>query len=293
MQTFTLTPEQIALLPTDDDVRSYEENGYYVSQEGIIPDALIDAAWEGSHRFYEGERDFPFPHETGFSNWRKGDGDGLRNNEFVSLQKKELLDLATYPMLGAIAARLTRSATIRVLDDQLFYKPSKAENLATTVSGWHQDQAYWPTCSSNKMITSWIPLHTIDLARSPLVLIGGSHRWTDKPKLSFNNKNLGELEEKLRAEGRDVRVVTMTLKKGQASFHHGWTIHAGTANTSGLPRLSYAVHMQDGDNHYRRHVNKEGREVHMFDEVLCRKLPNGDPDFSDPAIFPTIWSEAK
>jgi hypothetical protein len=29
----------------------------------------------------------------------------------------------------------------------------------------------------------------------------------------------------------------------------------------------------------------------MFDEKLCRKLPNGDPDFSDPAIFPTVWSE--
>jgi hypothetical protein len=29
----------------------------------------------------------------------------------------------------------------------------------------------------------------------------------------------------------------------------------------------------------------------MFDEKLCRKLPNGDPDFSDPAVFPTAWSE--
>jgi len=24
---------------------------------------------------------------------------------------------------------------------------------------------------------------------------------------------------------------------------------------------------------------------------LCRRLPNGDPDFSDPDVFPTIWAE--
>jgi hypothetical protein len=25
---------------------------------------------------------------------------------------------------------------------------------------------------------------------------------------------------------------------------------------------------------------------------LCRKLPNGDPDFSDPEVFPTVWAES-
>jgi ectoine hydroxylase-related dioxygenase (phytanoyl-CoA dioxygenase family) len=291
MSTFTLTPAQAALLPTDEDVAAYDEQGYYVSKEGVLPAALIDEAWDGAHRFYEGERDAHLPTETGYSNWKKGDGDGLRNNEFVSLQKKELKAVATYPLLGAIAARLTRSATIRLLDDQLFYKPSKpAAEAAATISGWHADQAYWPTCSSNKMITAWIPFHTVEPERSPLIIIARSHRFRDIPRMSFNNKNLGELEEKLRAQGHDVRVATMTLKKGQCSFHHGWTIHASSANTSGQPRLSLALHMQDGDNHYRRHVNAEGREVHMFDEQLCRKLPNGDPDFSDPAVFPTIWS---
>jgi Phytanoyl-CoA dioxygenase (PhyH) len=294
MSVFTLTPEQAALLPTEDDVIFYEENGYYVSNEGVIPDSVIDDAWEGSHRFYEGEKDFTMPFDTGYSNWKKGDGDGLRNNEFVSLQKKELKALATYPMLGAIAAKLNRCATIRLLDDQLFYKPSKSQDAAAaTISGWHSDQAYWPTCSSTKMITAWVPLHTVEPARSPLLVMAGSHRWKGQPRMSFNNKNLAELEEKLREDGKDVRVVPMTLKKGQASFHQGWTIHASLANTSGQPRLSLAVHMQDGNNHYKPHVNAEGREVHMFDEKLCRKLPNGDPDFSDPAVFPTIWSEGQ
>ena len=292
MPSFQLTPEELALLPDDADVASYEENGYYISKEGVVPDAVIDAAHEGSHRFYEGERDSVLPFDTGFSNWKKEDGDGQRNNEFVSLQKKELYALATQTLLGAIAARLTRSKSIRLLDDQLIYKPSKAGDASSTVTGWHADRAYWGTCSSDNLTTAWVPLHSVGVTQSPLVIMAGSHKWEGLQDVRFfNHQSLTELQEKFREQGREVRVVAMTLKKGQVSFHHGWTIHGSYANTSGQPRLSYAVHLQDGANHYRPFTNAQGREIHIFDEKLCRKLPNGEPDFSDPSVFPTIWSE--
>jgi len=287
-----LTSEQLALLPDESDVASYEENGYYVSKEGVVPEGLIDAAWEGTQRFYQGERDGALPVDGGFSNWTPADGDGPRNNEFVSLQKRELRDLAVYPLLGAIAARLTRSSAIRVLDDQLIYKPSDAGNASSTVTGWHADRAYWATCSSDKMISAWIPLHSVELTRSPLVVMAGSHRWPDLQDVRFfNHQNLREIEERFRAHGREVRIVAMTLRKGQVSFHHGWTVHASYPNTSGRPRVSYAVHLQDGDNHYRPYRSRDGREIHIVDERLCRRLPNGDPDFSDPDVFPTVWAE--
>jgi hypothetical protein len=290
----TLTAAQRALLPDEADVAGYERRGYYVSKEGVVPDALIDAASEGARRFYRGERDAVLPFETGFSNWRPGDGGGQRNNEFVSLQKIELKALAVYPLLAAIAARLTRSSVIRVLDDQLIYKPSRPGNASSTVTGWHADRAYWATCSSDRMISVWVPLHSVSLARGPLVVMAGSHRWPGLQDVRFfNHQNLAELEEKLRAQGRDVRVVAMTLRKGQVSFHHAWTIHASYPNTSGRPRRSLAVHFQDGDNHYRPCRGADGREIHIFDEKLCRKLPNGDPDFSDPDVFPTVWSEGR
>ena len=292
MTHFTLTPAQIALLPDETDVASYERDGYYISKEGVLPEELIDSAFEGSQRFYEGERDAALPFDTGFSNWKKGDSDGQRNNEFVSLQKKELMALAAYPLVGAIAARLTRSGTIRLLDDQLIYKPSNTKDASTTVTGWHADRAYWGTCSSDKLTTAWIPLHSVHVTQSPLIVMAGSHRWQGLQDVRyFNNQNLNELQEKFRADGKDVRVVAMTLKKGQVSFHHGWTVHGSYPNTSGQPRLSFAVHLQDGDNHYRPFRNAQGREIHIVDEKLCRTLPNGDPDFSDPAVFPTFWSE--
>lgn len=292
MSSLTLTPEQRAVLPDDSDVAFYEENGYYISREGIVPEALIDSACKGAQRFYAGERDTILPFETGFSNWKPGDGDGPRNNEFVSLQKSELKALAVYPLLGAIAAKLTRSSIIRVLDDQLVSRPSGTRNASSTVTGWHADRAYWATCSSDKMITVWIPLHSVEITRSPLVVMAGSHRWQGLQDVRFfNHQDLSEVEEKFRAQGREVRIVPMTLKKGQVSFHHGWTVHASYPNTSGEPRLSYAVHFQDGDNHYRPYRTAQGREIHIFDEKLCRRLANGDPDFSDPDVFPAVWSE--
>ena len=193
MSSPVLTPEQCALLPDESDVAFYEQNGYYISKEGIVPEALIDSASEGARRFYEGERDAVLPFDTGFSDWKPGDGEGQRNSEFVSLQKKELKALAVYPLLGAIAARLTRSGTIRVLDDQLIFKPSSPQNLSSTVTGWHADRAYWATCSSDKMITVWIPLHSVEISRSPLVVMAGSHRWPGLHDVRFfNDQNLRE-----------------------------------------------------------------------------------------------------
>ena len=292
MPAFTLTPEQQKLLPSEQDVAKYEANGYYISRPGVIPDDLIETAIRGTERFYRGERDAELPAATGYSNSVPIDGKTPRNNEFVSLQVNELKAVATYPLIGAIAARLTRSTSIRVLDDQLIWKPADPGNASETITGWHADRAYWATCSSDKLTTAWIPLHDVDRTRSPLVVMAGSHRWPGLQDLrQFNVKNLNDLIDQYRREGKQVDVVPMTLKQGQVSFHNAWTIHASFPNTSDNPRLSLAVHLQDGENRYRPYVNAQGREIHIFDEQLCRKLPNGDPDFSDPAVFPTVWSE--
>ena len=292
MVAFRLTDEQLALLPSDADVVHYEERGYYISREGTIPEWLLERAIHGAERLYRGERDHSLPVTTGFSNTLPIDDRTPRNNEFVSLQIDELKELTLYPLIGAIAARLTRSSAIRLLDDQLVWKPGNPANASDTITGWHADRAYWGTCTSDKLTTTWIPLHDVELNRAPLVVMAGSHRWSGLQDMRhFNHKNLTDLQDQLRAESKHVEVVPMTLKKGQISFHHCWTMHASYPNTSTQPRLAFAVHLQDGDNRYRPYRNAQGKEIHIADEQLCRKLPNGDPDFSDPAVFPVIWSE--
>jgi hypothetical protein len=80
----------------------------------------------------------------------------------------------------------------------------------------------------------------------------------------------------------------MPSKKGQVSFHPCWTIYGSYPNSSHEPRLALAVHLQDHANHYQPFVNADGKSIHIFDETLCRPLPNGGPDFAAPTVFPVL-----
>jgi Phytanoyl-CoA dioxygenase (PhyH) len=290
-----LRPEQMAYLPTEADIAFYEAHGWYISPK-ILADEVIDQAILGSERFYRGDRDGVVPVSDGYSNWKPEDGDGIRNNEFVSLQNQELRQLATQPIISAIAARLSRTDQIRLFDDQLVYKPPQDQTQDQTQDsavGWHCDRAYWSTCSSNQLLTAWIPFHDCEEFRGPLVVMDGSHKWSGLEHLRhFNQKNLDDLTAQFRDQGQSVTIVPMTLKKGQVSFHHCWTVHGSYPNRSPDSRLALAVHLQDGENRYRPFKNDQGREIHIFDEQICRKLPNGEPDFSDPDVFPVLWQES-
>ncbi len=289
--TQTLSKEQLALLPTAEDVAFYEEHGWYISKK-VLDDEIIEEAIRGSERYYRGERDTPLPIRGRYSDWKPQDGyDVIRNNEFVSLQNKQLRSLALQPIIGAIASRLARTKQIRLLDDQLVYKPPQDKNGKSAV-GWHGDHAYWSTCSSHKLLTAWIPFHDCDESNAPLVMLDKSHKWSGiEDTRFFNNHNLEDIEQKFSQEGRQIVKVPIILKKGQISFHHCWTIHGSYPNYSNSFRLAMAVHLQDDANHYQPFWNNKGEEIHIINEFFCGKLPNGDPDFRDPAIFPILWSE--
>ena len=292
VNTFTaiLSVQELALLPTEEDVLFYEEHGWYISKK-VLSDEIINEAIRGSDRFYNGERDGQLPVDTGYSNWKPEDGyDIVRNNEFVSLQNRELKKLVMQPIIGAIASRLARTNSIRLLDDQLVYKPPQDPDGKSAV-GWHADRAYWSTCTSHNLLTAWIPFHDCDESIGPLVVLDGSHKWSNiEDSRFFNNPNLEDMEQKFRDWGRKTVKIPMTLKKGQISFHHCWTIHGSLPNYSDFSRLAFAAHLQDEDNHYQPFWTKQGKKVLIADELMCRKLPNGNPDFSDPAVFPVLWA---
>jgi ectoine hydroxylase-related dioxygenase (phytanoyl-CoA dioxygenase family) len=288
---FYLSPEQLKLLPTDEEVNFYQEHGWFITKEKVIPEAIIDRAISGSQKFYRGETDTEMPYKTGYSDWKPGDGDAVRNNQHVSYRQKELKQLMLQPIIGAIAARLAGTTAIRLFEDTLVYKAPVSSKDAGGIVGWHTDYSYSSNCTSQKMLSAWIPFHDVSIEKSPLIAIDGSHKWSDTEHLRyFNSQNLAEIEEKFAREGRKIVEVPMLLEKGQISFHHSHTIHGSYPNRAEFPRQALALYLQDGDNRYRPYWNN-GVEIHHFLESMCRKLPNGNPDYSDPNIFPTIWSK--
>src|SRR5215204_5629831 len=98
-----LSVDEQRLLPSPENVAFYREHGWYISDK-IIPDDVIEEAIHGSERHFAGERDVPLPLASGYSDWRPGDGNGVRNCEYVSLQNRQIRRLVERPLIGAIAA---------------------------------------------------------------------------------------------------------------------------------------------------------------------------------------------
>lgn len=287
---YQLSEADLALLPTESDIQFFEEHGWYITPK-IIPDELIDLALQGCDRFYRGERDAELPTLDRFANWTPESATSLRNNEFVARQVKEFQPLAFSALIGATAARLTRSPGMRLFEEQIIYKPPQCEG-SEGIIGWHTDLAYCSFCTSSKVIAAWVPLQDCDESMGPLVVIDGSHKWEDFHDLrNFQISDLGDLEVQLKQAGRAAIKVPMTLKRGQFSLHHGWTIHGSYPNHSNRPRIVMAVHLQDDENRFQAVPNPKGGLFHHYLDPYCRKLPNGCPDYTDPAIYPTIWSE--
>ena len=279
-------------LPSDADVRNYERRGWFKSKK-IIPSELLDAVRGAIMAHQMGVRDRSLPRSVKVSDWCPCDGEGVRNNEFCSLQNDTVRELVTHPLIGAIAGRLARTSAIRLFDDQAVYKPPSVPGLNGAVVGWHTDHSYWSTCTSTRMLTAWIPFEDATLSNGSLRVIDGSHKWPEAEHIrGFNDPDLTVIEERLGRKIPDTEIKTMELRKGEVSFHHMRTLHCSSSNRAQTPRIALAVHVQDADNSYRPFSTSAGMRVVLPHDVLCRKKPDGTPDYSDPEIFPELWSSS-
>ena len=193
---------------------------------------------------------------------------------------------ALSPVIGAIASRLAGAAAIRLWDDQLVWK-EPVDDDTTGVVGWHTDRAYWMTCTSEDMLTAWIPFHDCPAEMGPLMVLDGSHRWegTDQMR-SFKNRNLADVGVPIPVQDVKELIRAMALLKGQMSFHHCRTVHGSATNRGSRPRVSLAVHLQDGANHWRPFCNVNGSRLELANDRMTQRHPDGTPDYSDPALFP-------
>jgi len=282
-----LTDAQAALLPGEDDIRFYQEHGWWISPPLLTPEEIEEARF-GIERYYSGERDAHLLVELG-TDWNESRGNVLRQNDYVSLQVEELRRLVHHPLVAATAAALAGTPTVRLFHDQLIYKPPQLSAERSNV-GWHTDIAYWKTCSSRELITAWIPFQDIDEGIAPMQVLDGSHRWDGNDRLEFfHETDHGAIEKRISTHGGGLEPVSLLMKLGQVSFHHCRTIHGSRRNAADRPRIALAVHMQDHTNRYVPNTDDKGNRLSHFNDVLCRTDEAGDPDYFDPEICPVLW----
>lgn len=290
-----------ALLPTDEEVEHYAEHGWYLTRK-VFTDDEADALTEASERYYAGERTRTLPvRPPRLAYWEPADGDVQRHNDYVHYESDPIARILCKPVIGAIAARLARAAEIRVFQSTLIYKPPIAGE-PTNLVPWHFDKHYWATCTSDRMLTAFIPFHDCGETEGTITMVDGSHRWKeigreDSMTRHFADRDRDDLErvlaENAEYNNAEVLKVPMVIPKGHLSFHHCRTYHGSGANISGRPRRAISFHLQDGENRHRRFLLGDGSAVAYNHDTLVRRLPDGRPDYGDPEYCPTLWRESE
>ncbi len=284
-------------LPSPADVEFYDEHGWWISPK-VFSGEQIDEALEAARRYHRGERDSELAAPIKrYLNWTRDQADHrLAKDDYVVLQSRVLSQIGLAACIGETAARLARTDEIRHFGSSLICKPPQVRTDAARV-GWHVDRAYWQTCSSEKMLTAWIPLHDCDAEMGTITMIDRSHRWPSDPTVdalragtTFISDDIVALERRLSTMGLAVEKVPMSLEKGQVSYHSCLTFHGSDINRSRAPRLCLTIHLQDEHNCYREAQKPNGEPVVHNTDLLVRRLGNGRPDYRDPLVCSVIWA---
>ncbi len=296
---FSLTEEETALLPSDEDVQFYAEHGWYLSGK-LFSDDEIDALVAASDAYYDGYRDRLLPSRPAkLAYWQPEHGDVQRHNDYVHYESDSIAKILRKPLLGAVAARLAQASEIRVFQATMIYKPPVAAE-PTNVVPWHFDKHYWASCTSDQMLTAFLPFHDCTPEMGTITMIDGSHLWRevgsdDSTVRHFAERDKAQLDamlaENAAYNGAEVVRVPITIPKGHVNFHHCRTYHGSGPNLSGRPRRAISLHLQDGANAYREFRLSNGGLAGYNHDSLVRRTADGRPDYADPTYCPTLWHD--
>jgi phytanoyl-CoA hydroxylase len=180
--------------------------------------------------------------------------------------------LTCHANIGQVAQVLA-GGPLRLWHDHILCK--MPHNKAATE--FHQDQPYWPHANCADPISAWIALCDVPVERGCMTFIPESHRHTHLPAQNLaDSRSLLSICPELEYAPR----VTVPLKAGDCTFHHGRCAHMATANLTDLPRIAHVVIFMAQSTTYR----KQG---HIVTDPL--ELEDGDP--LDGPLFPAVSSK--
>ena len=115
----------------------------------------------------------------------------------------------------------------------------KEPHTASHVS-WHQDLTYWGF-DSDKQVSMWLALSPTTEESGCMRMVPGSHirgmidheKTQDETNVLFQGQTVHGVDEN--------EAVLCPLQQGEASFHHGWTLHASMPNRSDNRRIGLNV----------------------------------------------------
>ncbi len=150
--------------------------------------------------------------------------------------------LTLHRNIGAIAAKLA-GTPLRLWHDQILIK--QPHNNAATE--FHQDQPYWPHANCPHPISAWVALCDVPVEKGCMTFLPGSQKRTELPAQNFgDDKSLFAIAPDLTWSER----ITVPLRAGDCTFHHGRCAHMATPNFTDDPRVAHIIIFMHTDTTY-------------------------------------------
>ena len=225
------TPDNL----TQEQINSYRDNGF-VHIPGIIGPEEIEG-------FYQAAL------EANQTTHNLSAGGGIFDQHVnVWTQSEAMKKLTLHPNIAGVAAKLA-GTPLRLWHDQILIKqPGKSRPTE-----FHQDQPYWPHADGPNPISCWIALCDVPVERGCMTFLPGSHHRTDLPMQHLHDpRSLFSICPDLQWSQR----VTVPLRAGDCTFHHGRCAHMATPNFTEEPRVAHVVIFMQRTTTYNgvRHV---------------------------------------
>ncbi len=144
-------------------------------------------------------------------------------------------ELATAPQVLDVVEQLL-GPDIMLFDVTYIIKEPHAPSHVS----WHQDLTYWGL-SNDQQVSMWLALSLADDTSGCMRMVPGSHKQgrldhedtDDESNVLFRGQSVSGVAEE--------EAVLCPLQPGEASFHHGWTLHASMPNRSDDRRIGLNV----------------------------------------------------
>lgn len=248
----------------------FEDDGFYLHQEPLVPDDLIRRATEGMDAVRSGDYDTGEPPRGG---WQPGDDpQKLCKIEMPQIANRAILELVSHPAIGELAAAITGAQMVQVWWVQLLGKPpADPEGAIPTSIGWHQDRQYWtPWKEGSELFTAWVALSDVTAESGPMRFVRGSNRWGFMDQSDFYTQDLVEGREAITVpDGETWEEVAAIMPPGGASFHHNLTYHGSGPNVSTRMRRSFAIHLRTENSAAAEGVGNEGLTEALDEPPYC------------------------
>ena len=143
---------------------------------------------------------------------------------------------------------------------------------------WHQDLTYWGF-SHDDQVSMWLALSPATEESGCMRMLPGSHiqgcrhheNTRDETNVLFQGQTVHGVS--------DADAVMCPLQPGQASFHHGWTLHASTPNRSNDRRIG--LNVQYLATHVRQTKDDSDSAMLVRGEDIYRHFTDNIPAESD------------